>query len=693
MPFRPTPFFTGRDEKLRDLQIALKTGHRVIINGMPGVGKTQLALEYVRQHKENYQKIFWLQADQVETFIAGFSELARLLNLPEKGEHDQRIIVEAMNRWFAGHDCWLLIVDNADNLAQVEPFLPLSDTGHTLITSRASSVGGVAGKIELHPFNQNDAVLCLLRRSKHIAPEATIDQVTLKERKLAEQISGFLGHLPLALDQAGAYIEQTHSTLEEYRQLYQDFGRILRAKRGELPTGHKNSVTLTFRLAFTQVDQANPEAADLMRLCAFLHPDSIPEALLIKGVAERKSSVDVDVEEIEFAMHWPTIRQEACRWSLLHRDGTDISLHRLVQAVLLDEMDKQTRQQWIEYVVGLVSRNFPEPLYVEQWPQCERLISHSLVCAEHIQRWNIVSSDAGALLSNTGSYLYYRGRYEEAEPLYQSALEIREKVLGTRHPDVATSLNSLAKIYQALSRYHEAQLLFKRALKIREEMLDVEHPDVATSLNNLAELYRILGRYEEAEPLYQKALEIREKVLDTDHPDIAASLSALPILYYLQGRFEEAEPLLERALLIREKNLGAQHPSVAMSLGNLALLYHAQARYEAAEPLLQRALSIREKVLGDSHPEMAQGLNNLARLYRAQGRYEEAELFYRRALEIREKVLDPNHPDVADSLNNLAELQITQGHYAETELLLKRALMIKETALGEQHHRVGGKLN
>ena len=191
-----------------------------------------------------------------------------------------------------------------------------------------------------------------------------------------------------------------------------------------------------------------------------------------------------------------------------------------------------------------------------------------------------------------------QGRYEQAEPLYQRALAIREKALGPDHPDVATSLNNLARLYQppgpvragraALPARpgHPRESAGARPPRRRHQP---QQPGACSTSHQ--------GRYAQAEPLYQRALAIREKALGPDHPDAAASLNNLAVLYDNQGRYEQAEPLYHRALAIREKVLGPDHPATAASLNNLAVLYRKQGRHGQAEPLYQRALAIREKAL------------------------------------------------------------------------------------------------
>ncbi len=277
--------------------------------------------------------------------------------------------------------------------------------------------------------------------------------------------------------------------------------------------------------------------------------------------------------------------------------------------------------------------------------------------------------------------LYEQGKYDEAIPLAERVLEMRQKLLGTEHPDVALSLNNLAFLYFSQGRYNQAEPLLIQALEMRQKLLGTEHPDVATSLNNLALLYHSQGRYSQAEPLYRQALEMRQKLLGTEHPDVATSLNNLALLYRSQGRYNQAEPLYIQALEMTQKLLGTEHPSVATSLNNLALLYRSQGRYNQAEPLLIQALEMTQKLLGTEHPDVATSLNNLAGLYQSQGRYNQAEPLYKQALEMRQKLLGTEHPLVATSLNNLAGLYQSQGDTTGAINFLSRGLEVEEKNL------------
>jgi tetratricopeptide (TPR) repeat protein len=289
--------------------------------------------------------------------------------------------------------------------------------------------------------------------------------------------------------------------------------------------------------------------------------------------------------------------------------------------------------------------------------------------------------------------LFAEGKYQEAIPLAEKAVEIATRLRGPEDPETATSLNNLGQLYFNVYQYTKALALLQEALRIRQKVLGKEHPYTAFSLNNLAELYQAMTEYAKAEPLYQEALRIRQKVLGSEHPDTAETLNNLGTLYQAMGRYREAEPLLQEALQTYRKVSGPEHQDTAMSLGNLGSLYQAMSQYGKAEPLLQEALRIYRKALGTEHPRTATSLNNLAMLYLAMGAYAKAEPLYQEALRIYEKVLGSEHPYTATGLDNLGELYSRMGEYPKAEPLLQEALRIKQKVLGSESPDTAESLN
>jgi len=283
--------------------------------------------------------------------------------------------------------------------------------------------------------------------------------------------------------------------------------------------------------------------------------------------------------------------------------------------------------------------------------------------------------------------------YPKAEPLYQETLRIRQKVLGPEHPDTATSLNNLAALYEYMYEYAKAEPLYLEALRVYRKILGPEHPYTVVSLSNLGEVYRHMHEYAKAEPLLQEALRIRQKVLGPEHPDTAKSLNSLASLYRVMSEYAKAEPLYLEALRIRQKALGPEDPETASSLNGLAELYQDLGEYTKAEPLFQEAIRITQKALGPEHPDTTAFVSNLAALYWAMGEYAKAEPLLQEALRICQKVLGSEHLETAASRNNLAALYQDMHEYAKAEPLYLEALHIYQRVLGPEHPETATGLN
>jgi hypothetical protein len=244
IPYPRNPFFLGRDNDLTQLRAHLQAGQATAlsqpqaISGLGGIGKTQLALEYAYRYHRDYKAVFWARAESAEALISSYMAFADLLRLPDRRAKEQNMIVQAVKTWLQTHREWLLILDNADDLTLLSEFLPPSLGGHLLLTTRAAATGRLAQRLEIETLPPEQGALFLLRRAGLIVSDAELSQADQEERELAVQISQELGGLPLALDQAGAYLEETGESLDGYWHLYQqNRAALLRQRRG-LVTDH-----------------------------------------------------------------------------------------------------------------------------------------------------------------------------------------------------------------------------------------------------------------------------------------------------------------------------------------------------------------------------------------------------------------------------------------------------------------------
>ncbi|GAG11015.1 unnamed protein product, partial [marine sediment metagenome] len=265
------------------------------------------------------------------------------LDLPERDAPEQRVVIDAVRRWLGQHGGWLLILDNAPDPEQVRGYLPRGATGHVLVTSRNPSWRGLARPLSVRVLERAESVDFLLRRTEQSDEEAAHD--------LAEA----LGDLPLALEQAGAYMEATRRSLSDYLKLYQDHHLEL-LRRAAPSTDYPATVATTWDISFRQVHEASPAAVNLLNLCSFLAPDDIPRDLLREGTRNLPEPLaDAIADPLAFDKAVATLR----RYSLVEVTSDGLSVHRLVQAVNRDRLAEGARKSWAEAAVRLVNDAFP----------------------------------------------------------------------------------------------------------------------------------------------------------------------------------------------------------------------------------------------------------------------------------------------------------------------------------------------
>ena len=737
-----TDKFVGREKDLESLNQKLKRENEVVIaavEGMGGVGKTELAIQYslLNLQLNTYPGgICWLRSREqdIGSQIVNFVRTDLGLKPPEDLEMPERV------RW-----CWkhwqsgntLVVLDDVKNYSEIKPYLPPQPSQFkVLITTRLKL--DLPSSLYLEVLEEEEAVELL----RQLIGREKVNQ----ELETAKVISQRLGCLPLALQLVGRYVKKRKISLaEELRRLEgKGLGHSSLKVKEKSPTWTQNikrGVQAAFELSW---DELNAEAQELGSYLSLFEAEPFKWSWVESAWIESSDEDEREevIEELEELRDDELVERNLLKVTI-DRDSQSSTepqyqLHALIaeyfRAKLKEQEEAEVMKQNFCWQMIEIAQSIPQTPTQEDIRRVALAIPHLTVVAKEltdcVNDENLIWSFAGlgkfyegqgaydraeewcersvticrsrlgeehtsvaTSLNNLAALYDAQGRYEEAEPFLLEALEMNKRMLGEEHPSVATSIHWLAFLYYRQGRYEKAEPLYIEALEMYKKLLGEEHPDVARSLNNLAALYRSQGRYSEAEPLYVEALAMRKKLLGEEHPDVATSMNDLANLYKSQGRYEEAEPLYVKALEMYKQLLGEEHPDVATSLNNLALLYKSQGRYERAEPLYVEALEMYKKLLGEEHPYVATSLNNLALLYDSQGRYEEAEPLYVEALKKRKKLLGEEHPDVATSLNNLAGLYDAQGRYEQAELLYKEALEMRKKLLGEEHPDVAMSLN
>ena len=681
-----TRYFTGRDGLLDLLHRQLEERRRVALSGLGGVGKTQAAAEYAFRHRPSYPDgVFWVNAETTDGLTAGFVEIAKALRLTGADSNNQGQTVAAVVQWMCDRTSWLLILDNVENRKDLQRFVTERHKGNVIITSRQSVFPeiGVLRSLEVLDLADADALHFLSIRTGREEGEA--------ERSAAAELAIELGNLPLALEQAAAYIVETGVSFADYLGAFRKRRLALLEKARDFVD--RDTVAVTWSANFEAIARGSQAAAEVLRVSALLASDAIPYEFFIDGAELLGTSIGGALSDPD-DMAMAELLRPLSRYSLIRVDAQarTFSIHRLVREIVRSSIPESQRRAYAERVVNALSAAFPTPGF-ENWAQCERLIAHVGSITELIDSYGVHSAASGLLVHRAGAYLWDRGRYGEALPLNQRAVAIREGLHGPKHPDVADSLHSLALTHHSRGDYGEAESLYQRSLAIREEALGPDHPEVAKNLSNLAVLRDHQGRHREAMPLFERALTIRERSLGPDHPDVAFSLLNIAALCERDGRYAEAAELEERVVKIFEAAYGSEHPRVAWSLGRLATGRQYAGRYAEEQSLRERAAAIQERTIGPEHPELAQTLGALGLVHVRRGSYAEALRFCERAQAIAQSVFGRDHPNLASLLDTLGTAHMRLGRLAEALALHERGLAINERALGPESLAVAHSLS
>ena len=632
VPYQRNANFTGRTELLAKLSTKLHDvvskswNHRVALYGLGGVGKTQLALEYVYTHKGEYDRVYWISAVSKATLFSGFQEIAKKTQcIPSITDLDPSEVAKRVLEWFNAQENCLLVIDNLDQIEVIDGYLPNQSQGqHTLITTRNPYCDHIPAEgLKVGELDLDDAIELLLLRSRVGAIGKT-----LEARTGAAEIVKELGYLPLAIEQAGAYIREASRDLFKFLPSYRKDRKIHHAR---LSKGNRSyysgSVSTTWHLSFEKIEQNNSDASKLLLLLSFLNPDGILTDFLETG----KEGLSAELAEIVSQdVRLNEALAELERFSLIGRQddissGQIITIHRLVQSVIKDDMSPDIFLAMVETVIGLCNSAFPYFDYnVEHELRLRGRRFRDQMVMPLLSIHHNHSREFGKILHRIGVFLRDDGNFQEAIELLAKAMDILDMIGGSEDSNTLNSMAALGWAYDVQGRWTDAVLLREKVLGANRLLHGDKHPDTLTAMANLASTYRNQGRWDEAVKLEEEVLAARARLLGKEHPDTLTAMANLASTYWNQGRWDEAVKLEEEVLAASARLLGKEHPDTLTAMANLASTYWNQGRWDEAVKLEEKVLAARARLLGKEHPDTLTAMANLASTYRNQGRWDEA---------------------------------------------------------------------
>ncbi|WP_345580095.1 tetratricopeptide repeat protein [Nonomuraea rosea] len=657
----------------------------VVLHGLGGMGKTSLAVEYAHRHSHTYGLIWQLAAQDPTTLSAQLGELAVLLGVRDLVDAADPV-TQVHAALAARADSWLLIIDNAIDAVALRTVLPPVGQGHVIVTSRSAHWPSIQGW-EVSALDGDIAADFLISRT---ASDRDDHEAA---RRVAEQLGG----LPLALEQAAAYLSATGRTLDDYLGLLNDQRAELLA-HGD-PTGYDQRVASTWSLTLDQLQHATPIAIALLRLLACYSPDDIPIGLLLTGhrqPAHHHRPLGPDQGEVVRRLaplfDSPFVVDEAVtalgRYSLISPPVQGLtSIHRLVQAITLDHLSAEGSSnsgpgrsglrllEWRRVAAMLLETKIPQdPDQPASWPAYARLLPHAHATL------GLGSSGMRKMLS----YLEASGDYTTARTLCRQIYDATREIHGTEHPATIASRGLLAVLTGRAGDAISAREQFADLLPLVRRVSGSQHPTTLHVWTNFAHWTGLAGDAVGARDEFATLLPLQQ-MSGPEHPDTLTVRTELAYWTGQAGDVAGARDQFATLLPVRERVQGPEHPDTLTVRTELAYWTGQAGNRAGARDQFATLLRVRERVFGPEHPDTLTVRAHLAYFTGWAGDAVAARNQYTALLPIRERVLGPEHPDTLTVRAHLAYFTGRAGDAARARDQYAALLPIRERVLGPKH--------
>ncbi|MFC5835809.1 FxSxx-COOH system tetratricopeptide repeat protein [Nonomuraea insulae] len=711
--------FTGREELLDRLRSGIMGEITAVVphalHGFGGVGKTQMAVEYAYRFRSEYDVVWWVPSDQPDLVRSTLAQLAPHLDLPSAtttgAEDAANAVLGALQRG-EPYSRWLLIFDNADEPEDINEVIPRGP-GHVLITSRNHRWEGVVETVAVDVFTRSESVEFLKKRVRKAI-----------DGEDASRLADELGDLPLALEQAGALQAETGMPVQQYLQLLAErTSQLLGEKK---PTDYPVSMTAAWALSVAKLTENLPEAVELLRCCAFFGPEPIPREVFapVDDDAIRPMIAEVVADPLRLSRAIGSLG----RYALVRVDNTSrtIQVHRLIQALLRDELDagthKHIRAEVHALLAGAAADNPTDPV---TWPRYLELLAHatSAGVAESrspavrefairllrylrasgnyasaqetakrlVEQWGkdsgVNNVDVLRARSQLGSILRELGEYGDAYELDTATLEAMQREAGADHEETLVLVNGIGADLRAKGEFLMARNHDDDSLRRHEMVFGEGAPRTLQVVNSLALDYALISDYQAARRLHDRAYRAqRVPGMEITRVGMLGSMSGLARAVRLCGDYTEACDLGEDAYSYGMDQLGGEHPWTLRAAKELSVALRRAGEYGRSLEIAADVHTRYVRLFGIDHPDTLAAAISLSNIQRAIGDTDLAFDLASDTMHRYPKVYGGEHPYNHGCVGNLAVMHRVKGDPRAAQELNRKALAGFEAKLGKDHH-------
>jgi tetratricopeptide (TPR) repeat protein len=651
--------FTGREELLERLHEELTARRQTAVlplHGMGGVGKSQLAVEYVYRHREDFDLVWWVPAEQPGQILDSLTRLAQHLKLDGSREANTAVpaVKEALSTDQLPYDRWLLVFDNAEDAKKVQEHFPSGGNGKILVTSRDPYWSQTTQVLEVDVFSRAESISFLKKRNEDLSEQN------------ADELAEVLGDLPLAIEQAAAWRVATGMSVSEYLSL-------LESKRAELlrtspSPEYEQSVAAAWRVSLHRLREVNEAALQLLQVFSFFAPEPIPRSLF-EGKQDA-SITDLLDETLSDKFRLNRAIRDINRLALARVDYTanTVQIHRLVQAVVVDDMDDAEREVMRAGAHTLLANsNLSDPSLQDEWPGYQRIRPHVVVS----RAVESPKPRVQKLVFDLAQFIYHWGDHTGSEELAEEAYKYRVQDLGETDRHTLNVAKWLGWMRWINGKYDEARELNQQTLGLYREAYGDEHRGTIDAMILVSTDLRTSGDFAAALAMDERAFGAAVRAADGDEAEPLALQCAhsMGVSLRLAGDFQRAAQIDERTYERRKEAFGPNHTETLNTLNGWIIDIRESGRYIEARDRQEQVYGRHLEAFGPDSPWTLRAARSLAVAYRKAGEHELALNLAQQTLDKFDLRYGDAYPEtIATALNFAVDLRHAAKFEASREL-------------------------